>query len=191
MSFMTEKKVSFVPILCGGKPSVQDMEPISVEDGSHYSLSNGVLPSLGARSNRAVILNRCIICPFDPLYRAWETFLVLLVFYTAWVSPFEFGLLQKSVKGLSVADNIVNAFFAIDIVLTFFVAYLNKQTFLLIDDQKMIASRYLKTWFLFDVISTTPSEIVEKIVPDNIGAYGLFNMLRLWRLRRVSKMFAR
>lgn len=119
-------------------------------------------------------------------------FLVLLVFYTAWASPFEFGFLHKpSIKVLAIADNIVNGFFAVDIILTFFVAYLDKKTYLLVDVRKKIAWKYIKTWFIFDTISTIPSELVLKILPDNVQAYGLYNMLRLWRLRRVSKMFSR
>lgn len=115
----------------------------------------------------------------------------MLVIYTAWVSPFEFGFLRKPVRPLSIADNIVNAFFAVDIVLTFFVAYLDKNTYLLVDNHKSIAWKYVTTWFAFDVISTIPSELAQKISPSSLGSYGLFNMLRLWRLRRVSALFSR
>ncbi|KAK9682624.1 hypothetical protein RND81_10G086200 [Saponaria officinalis] len=170
---------------------VEEINEGSIDGGSQYSLSNGVLPSLGARSNRRVVLRQFIISPFDPRYRIWETFLVILVFYTAWVSPYEFGFLQNPIAGLAIADNVVNGFFAIDIILTFFVAYLDPQTFLLIDDWKKICWRYVSTWFFFDIISTLPSEAIEKILPHTMQAYGLFNMLRLWRLRRASKMFSR
>lgn len=125
------------------------------------------------------------------LCRTWETALIVLVIYTAWVSPFELGFLRKPIQGLSTTDNIVNAFFAVDIVLTFFVAYVDKNTYLLVDDHKSIAWKYVKTWFAFDVISTIPSELTRKISPPSLGAYGLFNMLRLWRLRRVSALFSR
>lgn len=122
---------------------------------------------------------------------AWETYLVVLVLYTAWVSPFEFGFLKKAEGPLSILDNVVNGFFAIDIVLTFFVAYLDRTTYLLVDNRKQIAWRYASTWLAFDVISTIPSELAKKISPAPFHSYGLFNMLRLWRLRRVSAMFAR
>lgn len=115
----------------------------------------------------------------------------MLVIYTAWVSPFEFGFLRMPVRQLSIADNIANAFFAVDIVLTFFVAYLDKNTYLLVDNHKSIAWKYITTWLAFDVISTIPSELAQKISPPSLGAYGLFNMLRLWRLRRVSALFSR
>ncbi|KAI7733991.1 hypothetical protein M8C21_014329 [Ambrosia artemisiifolia] len=118
-------------------------------DGSHsqsqYSLTTAILPSLGARSNRRVKLGSFIISPYDRRYRAWETYLVVLVLYTAWVSPFEFGYLKKPRQPLSIIDNVVNGFFAIDIMLTFFLAYLDKSTYLLVDDQKKIAWRYMRT----------------------------------------------
>ncbi|KAL4339472.1 hypothetical protein GQ457_08G000470 [Hibiscus cannabinus] len=116
----------------------EEIEQLSRES-SHYSLSTGILPSLGARSNRRVKLKRFIVSPYDRRYRIWETFLVILVIYTAWVSPFELGFLEKPATPLSVTDNVVNGFFALDIILTFFVAYLDKTTYLLIDDHKNIA----------------------------------------------------
>lgn len=36
---------------------------------TQYSLNNGVLPSLGARSNRVITLSRFIISPFDYRYK--------------------------------------------------------------------------------------------------------------------------
>ncbi|KAJ4708333.1 Potassium channel like [Melia azedarach] len=163
----------------------EEIEKFS-RDGSHYSISSGVLPSLGARSNRKIKLHRYIISPYDRRYRVWETYLVLLVIYTAWVSPFEFGFLRKPQKPLSIIDNVVNGFFAVDIVLTFFVAYLDKATYLLVDSPKKIVWKYASTWLLFDIISTIPSELVQEISPSSFQSYGLFNMLRLWRLRRVT-----
>ncbi|KAL0337295.1 UNVERIFIED_CONTAM: Potassium channel AKT1 [Sesamum calycinum] len=176
--------------MCGGGAEAREIEQLSRE-GSHYSLSTGILPSLGARSNRRVKLRSFIVSPYDRRYRAWQNYLVVLVIYTAWVSPFEFGFLEKPARPLAITDNVVNGFFAIDIILTFFVAYLDTTTYLLVDDQKQIAWKYASSWLAFDVISTIPSELARKISPKPLQTYGLFNMLRLWRLRRVSALFAR
>ncbi|XP_031096572.1 potassium channel AKT1-like isoform X1 [Ipomoea triloba] len=184
---LSNRRGVFGVSMCG---AAEEIEQLS-RDGSQFSLSTGILPSLGARSNRRVKLRKSIISPYDHRYRVWETFLVVLVIYTAWVSPFEFGFLKKPEGPLSIADNVVNGFFAIDIVLTFFVAYLDRTTYLLIDSPKQIAWRYASTWLAFDVISTIPSELARKISPKPLRSYGLFNMLRLWRLRRVSALFAR
>lgn len=74
-------------------------------------------------------------------YRAWELVLVALVIYSAWICPFEFAFLPYKEDALFIIDNIVNGFFAIDIVLTFFVAYLDHHSYLLVDDPKRIAIR--------------------------------------------------
>ncbi|KAF7120634.1 hypothetical protein RHSIM_Rhsim13G0194700 [Rhododendron simsii] len=155
--------------------------------------SDHILPSLGARINQATKLRRCIICPFTPRYRAWEMFLIVLVVYSAWISPFEFAFLNNKQDALFIIDNIVNGFFTIDIVLTFFVAYLDSQSYLLVDDPKKIATRYLSTWFLFDICSTLPFQSLSLLFTDHSSGIGfkLLNMLRLWRLRRVSSLFAR
>ncbi|KAL2925320.1 Potassium channel AKT1 [Bienertia sinuspersici] len=124
--------------------------------------------------------------------RIWELFLVLLVLYTAWISPFEFGFLDRPRMPISIIDNIVNGFFFLDILLTFFVAYIDKKTYILVDDPKMIAKKYILSFkMVFDTISIVPSEIVQKMFPASRRAYGVFNMFRLWRLRRVSRLFSR
>lgn len=61
--------------------------------------------------------------------------------YSAWVSPFELAFRKASTGSLLILDLIVDGFFGIDIVLTFFVAYLDKSTYLLVDDHKKIAAR--------------------------------------------------
>ncbi|KAF2293846.1 hypothetical protein GH714_005095 [Hevea brasiliensis] len=79
------------------------------------------------------------------LQRCWESFMVLLVAYSAWVYPFEVAFLNSSRnKRLYIADNIVDLFFAIDIVLTFFVAYIDSRTQLLVLDRRKISIRLEK-----------------------------------------------
>lgn len=69
---------------------------------------------------------------------------MVLVIYSAWASPFELAFQEVSTGSLMPVDLVVDAFFGIDIVLTFFVAYLDKSTHLLIDDHKKIAFRYIQ-----------------------------------------------
>jgi len=131
------------------------------------------------------------VCDVNIYCRIWTKFLLILVFYTAWICPFEFGFLEKSKGALAIIDNAVNGFFAFDIVLTFFVAYLDKSTYLLVDDHKLIALRYAKSWLILDVIACVPYEVVRSMLPPPLQFYSYLNILRLWRLHRVSAMFAR
>lgn len=68
--------------------------------------------------------------------------MVILVGYSAWVYLFEIAFMNFTPRGgLYIVDNVVNLFFAIDIVLTFFVAYIDSRTQLLIRDSRKIAVR--------------------------------------------------
>lgn len=51
--------------MCGGAKELEQMS----RDGSQYSLTTAILPSLGARSNRRVQLRNFIISPYDRRYR--------------------------------------------------------------------------------------------------------------------------
>ncbi|KAL3676271.1 hypothetical protein R1sor_026219 [Riccia sorocarpa] len=188
---------------------------------------SGFLPGLGVNpKQRQPQLRRYIISPFSRRYRLWQHFLVPLVIYSAWVAPFEFGFLENPDRSLAIADNVDNLFFGVDILVTFFVAYVDKTTYLLVDDRRKMhygipnfsslfiasqaehevpvlslrqilriaATTYLSTWFLLDVASTVPFSLVTFIFTGNYGrgfTYSLLNMLRLWRLRRVSALFSK
>ncbi|RRT78939.1 hypothetical protein B296_00026358 [Ensete ventricosum] len=165
-----------------------------------FQLGNGayrphgdLLPSLGATINNTIKLRKHIVSPYDPRYRLWEMFLVLLVLYSAWICPFEFAFLRYLPSTIFLVDNIVNSFFAIDIVLTFFVAFIDHKSYLLVDDPKRIAVRYLSTWFMFDACSTFPFQTISFFFNRHGNSLGfkLLSMLRLWRLHRVSSLFAR
>ncbi|KAL6627208.1 hypothetical protein ACP70R_030934 [Stipagrostis hirtigluma subsp. patula] len=154
---------------------------------------NDLLPSLGARENQYFKLRKFIISPYDSRYRIWEAFLLVLVVYSAWICPFQLAFLRHLSWALFLVENIVNGFFAIDIILTFFVAYLDQKSYLLVDNPRRIAARYISSWFVFDVCSTLPYQpfgLLFRKHADGL-AYGILNMLRLWRLRRLSALFAR
>ncbi|KAL5227465.1 hypothetical protein ABZP36_015730 [Zizania latifolia] len=158
------------------------------------SFSNDVLPSLGDTTHQPPKLRKYLVSPYDPRYKVWEIFLILLVVYSAWICPLEFAFLRYLPSAPFVVDDVVNGFFAVDIMLTFFVPFVDKKTYLLIDDPKKIAIRYLSSWFIFDVCSTFPFHSIIRLL-FNKHEYGLgfkfLNVLRLWRLRHVSSLFAR
>ncbi|KAI0529361.1 hypothetical protein KFK09_001909 [Dendrobium nobile] len=111
-------------------------------------LSKLILPPLGvAGYNQSSSGDLCknIISPLDSKYRCWETFMVILVAYSAWVYPFEVAFMEAVAKGgLCIADTMVDLFFAIDIVLTFFLGYIDSRTQMLVCEPKKIAIRLEK-----------------------------------------------
>eukprot|EP01018_Ginkgo_biloba_P000292 Gb_06791 [translate_table: standard] len=164
---------------------------INHSQNEFHSSSIGLLSSLNGSK---IKLRKYIISPSQPWYRLWKLFLVLLVSYCAWISPFKLAFVPEPRQALFIFDNFVDGLFAIDIVLTFFVAYIDRATYLLEDKPKKIAIRYLSTWFILDVCSTAPFETLLYVSTGKFGsgiAYDLLDMTRLWRLRRLSALFAR
>lgn len=184
------------------KSEITDEEQVFINSGSgrdlsFRSLSKLIIPPLGSSgSNQTQNDSKGrIISPMDSRYRCWETLMVILVAYSVWVCPFEIAFLDSSPKKeLYIADIIVDIFFAVDIVLTFFVAHIDSRTQLLVLDSRKIATRYLSTWFLMDVASTIPFETVAFLFTGRHQAgvsYSVLGMLRFWRLRRVKSFFTR
>ncbi|KAL5203513.1 hypothetical protein ABZP36_014465 [Zizania latifolia] len=165
------------------------------------NLSKLILPPLGkptagqAQPHGAGSNDKRVISPLDSRYRCWETFMVVLVAYSAWVYPFEVAFMNASPKGgLEVADIVVDLFFAVDIVLTFFLAYIDSRTQLLVRNRRKITMRYLSTFFVMDVASTIPFQGLAYLVTGEVrenAAYSLLGILRLWRLRMVKQFFTR
>ena len=124
--------------------------------------------------------------------RWWNGFLIVLVLYSAWASPFELALERAATTPLLVVDLVVDAFFAVDIAVSFSVAYFDRPANLFVDDRRKIATRCLtRPWFAMDVASTVPFHIIYRLVSGRSTGFRYLNLLRLWRLRRVSKLFAR
>ncbi|KAL5656126.1 hypothetical protein ACJX0J_035445, partial [Zea mays] len=123
----------------------------------------------------------------------WQSFLIGPVLYSAWSSPFELALDRAATTPVVVASLVMDAFFAADIAVSFFVAYFDRSANLFVDDRRKIATRYLKRpSFAMDVASTIPFNVIYQLVSGrSTGWFRYLNLLRLWRLQRVSKLFAR
>ncbi|CAN4110674.1 unnamed protein product [Withania somnifera] len=168
------------------------------DDLSLRNLSKLILPPLGSHGdnqNDQTLEKGFIITPMDSRYRCWETLMVIMVAYSAWVCPFEIAFMHSNPNtALYITDNVVDLFFAVDIFLTFFVAYIDATTQLLVRDKRRIAIRYLSTWFIMDVASTIPFDLFALLLigKHQVGvSYSVLGMLRFWRLRRVKQFFTR
>lgn len=84
----------------------------------------------------------------------WDTYIVLLLLYVASVVPYRVCFVDDSSLFMIVFEYIIDASFAMDIVLTFFTAIKVKDHVII--SKKTIAKLYLSGWFIIDVITTFP-----------------------------------
>lgn len=124
--------------------------------------------------------------------RWWEWFVLICTLYTSVVCPFEFAFIHSTRGFFYVVDIIVNVVFVMDVILTFFVPYLDKNTYKLVVEPTRIAWRYVKSSLVPDIISIIPSQLVCLILPYYQESYcSAFCLVRLVRLRKICAMFAR
>ena len=66
--------------------------------------------------------------------------------------PYRLAFIDNSYITLFIMECIMDFIFLIDVGLNFFMAYYDNNN-MLITDRKLIARRYLKSWFTIDLIS--------------------------------------
>ena len=118
-----------------------------------------ILKNLFAKSTtNKQIKHKCLIIPGSNINIIWNTIMLLLLLYIALVPPFLVSFLMEIPPIFFIIEAVVNAIYFLDICVNFFTAYYQKT--ILITDKKRIAVKYLHTYFLIDLISCIPFDML-------------------------------
>ena len=150
--------------------------------------------------------------------RPWDGIMFGLIMYTAIVTPFEIAFLNTKLDTLFVVNRIVDLFFVGDIVINFILAYYNPKDHMVqrtfpvsfifcfwllhahefcfamfmqwVTDLKLIAHRYLTSWFIVDIVSIFPFDAIALTMDVNSGSTSVakLRMVRMIRLMRLIKL---
>ncbi|KAL3697194.1 hypothetical protein R1sor_011270 [Riccia sorocarpa] len=143
------------------------------------------LPSL-----EGVPIGKYYISPYSRRYRAWWMFLVIAAGYSSLFTPLEFGFYRGLPRDLFIADLAVQAIFLADILVHFFLAYRDPESYQLVVDFPSISDRYIKTDFILDLIGCLPWDAIYK----STGRHEFvryFVWFRLYRARKVDSFFVK
>ncbi|CAI9110274.1 OLC1v1010268C1 [Oldenlandia corymbosa var. corymbosa] len=121
-------------------------------------------------------------------YRAWEKFILIWALYSSCFTPLEFGFFRGLPKKLFVLDIVGQVAFFIDIILHFFVAYLDTETYVLVKKRTPIAIRYMRSHFIIDLLGCMPWDIIYKAAGGKEWIRYLL-WIRLSRVRKLTKFF--
>ncbi|XP_071707836.1 potassium channel SKOR-like [Rutidosis leptorrhynchoides] len=130
------------------------------------------------------------IHPQSRWYRAWEKFILLWAIYSSFFTPMEFGFFRGLPNHLYLLDIFSQVAFFVDIFLQFFVAYRDSQTYKMIFNRQLIAIRYLKSHFIFDLLSCMPWDIIYTASGKKEEVRYLL-LIRLVRARKVLEFFSK
>lgn len=129
-----------------------------------------------------------VIHPDNWWYRVWTKFILVWAVYSSFFTPMEFGFFRGLNEDLFVLDIVGQIAFLFDIVIQFFVAYRDSQTYRMVYKRTPIALRYLKSHFVLDLLGCLPWDIIYK-TSGRKEAVRYLLWIRLSRVRKVTDFF--
>ncbi|KAH9680112.1 Potassium channel SKOR [Citrus sinensis] len=103
-----------------------------------------------------------VIHPDNRWYRIWTKFILIWALYSSFFTPMEFAFFRGLPENLFILDIAGQIAFLVDIILQFFLAYRDSQTYRLVYKRTPIALRYLKSSFIIDLLSCLPWDVIYK-----------------------------
>ncbi|XP_051908016.1 potassium voltage-gated channel subfamily H member 5-like isoform X2 [Hippocampus zosterae] len=151
--------------LTNNRNVVQQMAPLSKTEVSHkpsrlaeaLQLGSDILPQYKQEAPKTpphIILHYCTF------KTTWDWVILILTFYTAIMVPYNvsFRTRQNNLAWL-VLDSVVDVIFLVDIVLNFHTTFVGAAGEV-VSDARLIRMNYVKTWFVIDLLSCLPYDII-------------------------------
>lgn len=129
------------------------------------------------------------INPFSSFKLAWDILIGLLVLYCTLTIPYEFAFLGGGVRLNDEFESFMTVIFAIDILLSFRTAVIDKTGHFVISD-RTIWREYLRVWFWLDLLSVLPWTTEYALYHfDRTDSFlhVLSHVIRILKLARVLK----
>lgn len=157
--------------------------------GSPTARRAGKPPAKQAGSTHFPMNAGCVINPRNKFMKKWDIVMLLLLLYTAVVTPYEVAFLATEWNFLFVLNRFVDALFFMDLIMNFFMASLDLERGFWVVEHKEIAARYLRSWFTLDLVSILPFDSVELSGAADVGKLKIFRVVRLFRLLKLFRIF--
>uniref|UniRef100_H0UXI5 Potassium voltage-gated channel subfamily H member 5 n=1 Tax=Cavia porcellus TaxID=10141 RepID=H0UXI5_CAVPO len=179
--------------LTNSRSVLQQLTPMNKTEVAHkhsrlaevLQLGSDILPQYKQEAPKTpphIILHYCAF------KTTWDWVILILTFYTAIMVPYNvsFKTKQNNIAWL-VLDSVVDVIFLVDIVLNFHTTFVGPGGEV-ISDPKLIRMNYLKTWFVIDLLSCLPYDIINAFENVDEGISSLFSSLKVVRLLRLGRV---
>ncbi|XP_054768061.2 potassium/sodium hyperpolarization-activated cyclic nucleotide-gated channel 4-like isoform X1 [Lytechinus pictus] len=143
-------------------------------------------------------IRRFVIHPFSNFRWYWDLFMVFLLLVTLVLLPVNVAFFSDDITMYWVTINCISdTLFMVDITLNFFTGVVENAEDTVILDRKKIIIRYLRGWFLLDLISSFPFDYIYLFLKNvdfrshtalALRILRLTKVLSLLRLLRLSRL---
>ena len=119
--------------------------------------------------------------------RKWDTISMFMICFTAVFTPYEVAFLRtKYFTPLWWINRAVDVFFLCDLVINFNLIYFDEKKQGFITERKRVVNRYLRGFFLIDLVSILPFKELSAL--SGSGGGDNFKLLRILRIVRLAKL---
>ena len=131
-----------------------------------------------------------VIHPQGNFKRIWNIIVILLLLYTATITPYRNAFIEsKAFDDWFYLEIVIDVLFMVDVIINLLTAHERFDGSFETSHKKMFVI-YMKSWLLFDVVASIPFTIVEYFLEtdDSNQSSNNFNLLRLLRLPRLYRL---
>jgi hypothetical protein len=136
-----------------------------------------------------------VLNPEGTFHSYWDPIMICLMMYIAFFLPYKLSFWEKDPQFIVVIDYFIDIFFLMDIFVNFITSYHEPLTNSMVMSPKIIATRYLSAWFIFDFIAVVPVDLILNMFltapskgKSNLGTLKLARLIRLYRLYRLVRL---
>jgi len=128
-----------------------------------------------------------ILHPRSKIRLVWSIVMIFLLIYVATIQSYRLCFEDDTPLAWTIIDYFVDFLFFIDIIMNFISAYYNEEG-RLVKNPRVLAFKYLKSWFIVDAVAVFPFELVGEVFTSHSHQLiRLIRIPRLYRLVRIAK----
>ncbi|OMJ93103.1 hypothetical protein SteCoe_4049 [Stentor coeruleus] len=131
--------------------------------------------------------SKWLFSPKSTFKNIWNSMIMLLLSYTATILPYRMSFNALQGNNWVIVDVLIDSVFILDILITFntaLVSFSEKHIY----SRKAIAKSYIKSWFLIDLISCIPLEIIDSNETVNESYNKFLRILKVSRIYRFVRV---
>ena len=123
----------------------------------------------------------CMFYPEDNFKSNWDLAISIILIFTCLVFPVRIAFVEEDDSLWKAINLTIDTLFFMDIIATFNNAYYDED-YQIVTNRKLIASKYLRSWFVIDLFAVVPFDML------STRSNNLNDMARFTRLSRMYKL---
>jgi hypothetical protein len=131
----------------------------------------------------------CLLNKNSTLMRFWDVAMIVLLLYTALLTPYEVSFINSVMfDAWFWVNRVVDTGFLIDLFFNFFLPYRDPETRREVSSHRAIAINYFRGWFILDLLSIFPFDIVFEVGGGSEDSASRLRIVKIIRLLKLAKL---